>query len=240
MSTNEEAGFSLVELLVSALLFGAIAWMASSYFARQQKSAAARQGRDEAVKMNQYLGGILRRDLLFSLSPADVTVNSLHEIVIKRPKRQPNGTQPDPTQNYQVTYRGICTKFPASLTAQMGSVNFSAVDSKLQARSTCLKNATLKCAPGSFPQLQIEFPKGADIPNYSAALFPDEAKLPGGINRAPIAVLPCFQRSGNQITVGLDIFTLKQDTSADSRLDLSAERLFLVIGNASDMVIMQK
>ncbi len=240
MSADDERGFSLIEMLVATLLAGFLAWLGSSFFTKQQKLTASQDARDEAVKTNKYLANILRRDLLFALAPEDVVVNSLHDITIKRPKRQLSGSKPDPTQIYEVRYRAVCAKVPPDLTTTLGKASFTTVSNNAQTRSSCLKTATLKCSAGTFPQLQIVFPKAPDIPSYSASLFPDLSATGSRINRGIAGVLPCFQQNGSQITVGLDTFNLKHDGSQAQSLDLVAERLFLLVGNVSDMVILQQ
>ncbi|WP_176736741.1 prepilin-type N-terminal cleavage/methylation domain-containing protein [Oligoflexus tunisiensis] len=245
MSTNKrrprapgrEAGFSLIEFMITSLIIGVIAWLSSSYFGKAQQQAAQQVAQDQSLKMKQSLANMLKRDLAFVVNPSDVVISSLHELTIKRPKMVPGNNRPDLSQSYQVRYRAVCTPIPSTLQTQLSGLSFTSLASTQQARSSCAKKAALKCAGGTYPQLRIEPDAGSNIPVYPGSAFPDLTRHPH-IHQAPLGVMPCFEQNGNQITIGLDVFHAK--SAGGLSLDLLGERYFMVIGNVSDMVIQQK
>lgn len=238
MSTNKRSqdGFTLIEIIVTVAIMSIVGWMLSNYMSRAQKLEAQQAAQDAAHQSKKYISDLLRRDLAFVTDPALVVVTSLHDMSITRPKIQGNN-RPDPTQTYRVRYSAQCVAIPSSLQSQMASINFSSLSTQLQARSSCVPMATLKCGPGTYPQIRIDPDPGANLPVYQRRRIPDlQSKTP--IYQSPVGALPCFQRNGKQITLALDLFYLRNAGTVS--LELVGEKFFMLIGNVSDMNIYQE
>ncbi|MDQ3235325.1 MAG: hypothetical protein M3Q07_26235, partial [Pseudobdellovibrionaceae bacterium] len=170
---HHEAGFSLIDVMIAAVLVVVIAVMVSNFMSKGQKQAAQQATQDQSIKIRQSLADLLKRDLAYVVNPADVVVLSLHEMTIKRPKLQPGNIRPDLTQTYQVRYRGVCTPIPAALQTPLSSFNFATLPVALQKRSSCTTTAALKCGAGTYPQVRIEPDAGANIPAYPGTPLPN-------------------------------------------------------------------
>lgn len=231
-----DEGFTLIEIVVTVAIMGIIAWLLSGYMNRVKRLEAQQAAVDAAQQTKKYLADVLRRDFAFVMDPAQVQLTSMHDIRITRTKSQGNA-RPDPSQTYQVQLQARCASIPAGLQPKMASVNFTNLTSEMQKKASCAPAATLQCGSGTYPQIVIRPDAGGNIPVYPRKVVPD--LQPGSnIFATPVGVLPCFELSGKQLKLSLDVFYLK--TSSNLSLDLVGEKFFILAGTPSDVSIFQE
>lgn len=241
---GNEAGTSLVELLIGLGILAIIGSFSANFFTRLTKSDVEVTARSNAISQINGLANTIERDLKFrklsddgsALAPLCANGNDLCPTLSYN--RLAKTTAGDDEKDYKVTIENKCVDIPETIAkhfkGKTKAIDFSAaginaitaqINGGEVAKSAGACLAKIACAKGKYPQVRFkrENTAGLVVPIYPADLPILAANK--GFTQGVVAAAVCVKSSGNADQVVVESVVINsEDLPRIDRKELGVPR----------------
>lgn len=202
MRTQQDAGFTLIEILVAAALLGIIALISSRFMNQAERERLQAKARSATMESNHRLMDLLERDIRFRLSNTAITVATDQRSIeiTRRQAIDPNALN-EMNDFYRVRYETRCLNKSARL-AKFEPLPVQLASNRLQRFGACLKRVA--CGDTQLPAVFISIVGTGRIPPYPNPRFPSDLPAQGPVGTLPLGTALCVVQGADQVRITLD------------------------------------